>query len=329
MIHMKANGQFWYAGFVDTMNRTLLPSSHVLTCSEACSEKILSSYPTKVNRWITQNGSDAEVTEQLEDGRIPFATDDDKEGMRRLAFYQDNRGGNYQNPETSKNRRTDLGLIDSLPDKGRFPANLLVSDDVLNDGVERHPAGNIQESQIGDYNASSYKMGIGLRNPNYYGDSGSFSRYFSLDAWFENKIKELPEAVRKTFPFLIVPKASKEERNEGLEGFEEKVKVYNAMKAYGGNIRMENGIATNVRENIKMKNVHPTVKPLALMSYLIILGSRANDIILDPFTGSGTTCIAARILNRKYIGIEINPEYAEIARARIKLHQEQMKLTEA
>ena len=51
-------------------------------------------------------------------------------------------------------------------------------------------------------------------------------------------------------------------------------------------------------ENIVAKNIHPTVKPLKLMSYLITLGSREKDIILDPFAGSGTTCIAAQQLGR-------------------------------
>jgi len=66
------------------------------------------------------------------------------------------------------------------------------------------------------------------------------------------------------------------------------------------------------------KNFHPTVKPLKLMSYLITLGSRRNDIVLDPFIGSGTTAIAAKMLGRRYIGFELNEEYHKIAEARIK-----------
>ena len=67
----------------------------------------------------------------------------------------------------------------------------------------------------------------------------------------------------------------------------------------------------------KKRNVHPTVKPLKLISYLVILGSRENDIVLDPFVGSGTTAISAKILNRNFIGIEINPDYVEIAKKRL------------
>ena len=73
-------------------------------------------------------------------------------------------------------------------------------------------------------------------------------------------------------------------------------------------------------------NHHPTVKPLKLFSYLITMGSRENDIILDPFCGSGTTLIAAHNLHRKYIGIEINQDYLEIAKHRLLPHIYQTKL---
>ena len=59
------------------------------------------------------------------------------------------------------------------------------------------------------------------------------------------------------------------------------------------------------------------MKPLQLMSYLITLGSRINDLILDPFVGSGTTCLAAKMLGRNSIGIELEPEYVKIAEARV------------
>ena len=53
------------------------------------------------------------------------------------------------------------------------------------------------------------------------------------------------------------------------------------------------------------------------MSYLITLGSRKGDIVLDPFIGSGTTAIAAKMLKRNYIGYELDPEYIKIASCRI------------
>ncbi|MEM3264724.1 MAG: site-specific DNA-methyltransferase [Thermoplasmata archaeon] len=145
-----------------------------------------------------------------------------------------------------------------IPDKvaginnSRFPANLLVSDNILDVHIKKQ---------------------------------GDFSKYFSLDSWWDMKIKELPEEIQKTYPFLITPKASKTEKNN--------------------------------MENQNIKNIHPTVKPLKLMSYLITLVSKPQDTILDPFIGSGTTMLSAKLLNRNCIGIEKIPEYIEIIKQRM------------
>jgi DNA modification methylase len=66
-----------------------------------------------------------------------------------------------------------------------------------------------------------------------------------------------------------------------------------------------------------VKNNHPTVKPIALMEYLIKLVSKEEAIILDPFMGSGSTGIAAKKLNRNFIGIEMDEGYHTIASKRI------------
>jgi len=68
-----------------------------------------------------------------------------------------------------------------------------------------------------------------------------------------------------------------------------------------------------------MMNHHPTVKPLALMEYLCNLTKTpTGGIVLDPYCGSGTTCKAAQNTGRRFIGIDKNPEYCEIARQRLK-----------
>lgn len=64
-------------------------------------------------------------------------------------------------------------------------------------------------------------------------------------------------------------------------------------------------------------NNHPTVKPLKLMSYLCRLITPPNGLVLDPFAGSGSTGVAALGEGFRFQGIELNPEYAEIARRRI------------
>ena len=63
---------------------------------------------------------------------------------------------------------------------------------------------------------------------------------------------------------------------------------------------------------------HPTVKPVSLMKWLIALTTNKGDVILDPFAGSGTTAIAALEMNRKFILIEKDPEYCNLAVKRIK-----------
>ena len=65
-------------------------------------------------------------------------------------------------------------------------------------------------------------------------------------------------------------------------------------------------------------NVHPTVKPIALMEYLVKLVAPENAIVLDPFMGSGTTGVAAVRLGRGFVGIEKEKEYFDIAERRIE-----------
>jgi DNA modification methylase len=68
---------------------------------------------------------------------------------------------------------------------------------------------------------------------------------------------------------------------------------------------------------------HPTQKPVALMEALVRDFTDPGELILDPFSGSGTTGVAARRLGRRFIGWEMNPEYAAIARRRIGETKEQ------
>lgn len=75
------------------------------------------------------------------------------------------------------------------------------------------------------------------------------------------------------------------------------------------------------KSNSEEFNVHCTVKPLALMEKLVdlMVPPQPNNRVLDPFAGSGTTLVAAKNLGIKYIGMEINPDYADIARQRLSL----------
>jgi len=68
---------------------------------------------------------------------------------------------------------------------------------------------------------------------------------------------------------------------------------------------------------IERNAVHPTQKPLWLISEQVEASSNPGDLIFDGYLGSGTTCVAAKKLGRRYIGIELDPKYAEIARRRV------------
>jgi site-specific DNA-methyltransferase (adenine-specific) len=67
------------------------------------------------------------------------------------------------------------------------------------------------------------------------------------------------------------------------------------------------------------KTVHPTQKSLELFEYLIKTYTNENDLVLDNTMGSGTTCLAAKNLNRQFIGIEKEEKYFDIAKKRLNL----------
>lgn len=112
--------------------------------------------------------------------------------------------------------------------------------------------------------------------------------------------------------FFYVAKASKKDRNEGLDGLEPQRHSdrKNAEGVGGDNPRN--------RTNEAKQNFHPTVKPTALMEYLIRLVTPAGGTVLDPFTGSGSTGKAALLNGYQFIGIELTPEYIPIINKRLQ-----------
>lgn len=74
---------------------------------------------------------------------------------------------------------------------------------------------------------------------------------------------------------------------------------------------------TSLNKNDKDKFKHPTIKPLEMISNLVINSSNKNDLVLDCFCGSGTTCVACKNNNRRFIGMKINKEYYDVAVKRL------------
>ena len=246
----------------------------------------------------------------LDDCRIPYKNEDDQSESQNK--QSDNRGGFHGENTGVYSSGEQIGY--DKPD-GRFAANLIVQDDVLNDGVKRSKG---KHTDSGSGSGGIWQESTGKPAGRTYGDEGSFSRFYDLDSWWKSQIHKLPESVQKTFPFMIVAKASKTEKNKGLEHLPKK-----KSSSMPGRRNAEDMSNSKIDHDVtgrfvtEKQNVHPTVKPIELMSYLITLGSRENDVVVDPFVGSGTTCIAAKMLDRKYIGIEKEKDYAIIAKTRL------------
>lgn len=96
---------------------------------------------------------------------------------------------------------------------------------------------------------------------------------------------------------------------------ENEVGAYNEKAFLNYNSNPNNII--NISSNSSDTGLHPTQKPLKLMQALIELTTKENQIVLDPFCGSGTTIIAATLLDRNYIGIELDDNYYKIATERL------------
>lgn len=117
--------------------------------------------------------------------------------------------------------------------------------------------------------------------------------------------------------FFYCAKASQEDRNDGCAGLPEKVGGM-VSNTSGQHITRRDGGAPGPRANH-----HPTVKPTDLMRWLVRLVTPANGLVLDPFMGSGSTGKAAVLEGRRFLGIDLTPEYVAIARARIEYAQRQ------
>ncbi len=104
------------------------------------------------------------------------------------------------------------------------------------------------------------------------------------------------------------PKPSRSEREEGLTDLESKKRGEYCLQSHNG----------RKREQASVQNFHPTVKPVNLMRWLVRLVTPVNGLVLEPFLGSGTTGVASSLEGFRSIGIEREPDYADICLQRIK-----------
>lgn len=184
-------------------------------------------------------------------------------------------------PQGRGARRDEDGNTMNQTHVGRWPANTLWDEKAA--AILDAQSGISKSGAAGKKGSSGFADGYDGEYTVPYGDTGGASRFF------------------------YVAKPGKRERNAGLDGFPEQDTYSEAS-------------ATPMRDQRKQTsrtNTHPTVKPIALMRYLIKLVTPPGGVVLDPFLGSGSTACAARLEGFDYIGIEMTPEYADIAEARI------------
>lgn len=173
---------------------------------------------------------------------------------------------------------------------GRWPANL------IHDGSAEVLSGFPQ--------AKGQQGAVGPQ----YGDKESVNAYGDFGARQDFQPRgDTGSAAR----FFYCAKASRKDRNEGCEGMEQKMPT--APNGAENAVSANRGSRSGPRENH-----HPTVKPTDLMRYLCRLVTPPGGVVLDPFIGSGSTGKAAVLEGFRFIGIEREAEYVEIARARIE-----------
>lgn len=178
--------------------------------------------------------------------------------------------------------------IEATISQGRFPANF------IHDGSEEVLA------IFPDTNPSK----AGIRRPNGKQSTNAFGDYNAQP----DTIAGHEDAGGSASRFFYCAKASKQDREEGLDGFDDK-EVHRFGQGLGEGLDPD-APAIN-------KNNHPTVKPVDLMRYLCRLVTPTGGIILDPFMGSGSTGKAAALEGFDFIGIDLDENYCKISEARI------------
>lgn len=198
-------------------------------------------------------------------------------------------------------------------DKGRWPANLLLSDQAaaLLDQMSGVSSSKRAERGKGIDGATFRHVNGATNGVRGHDDRGGSSRFFARFAH--------DAADDEPLRMFYAAKASKRDRDEGLEGMPE----HEARHAYGDGLNSATKIRTDeqaqngVNRDMR-RNHHPTVKPIPLMRWLAKLICVPGGTILDPFCGSGSTGKAAMLEGFNFIGIDNDPEYVEIARRRIE-----------
>jgi site-specific DNA-methyltransferase (adenine-specific) len=193
-------------------------------------------------------------------------------------------GGSFGGAQGGYNYSDDF---DPRVNTGRWPANLIL-DEYTAELLDEQSGQTASKQALMNSGPKSEGWGLHNREPGIRGhnDSGGASRFF------------------------YVAKASKRDRNEGLEDL--------ATKANSGSYHFREDGSLDGKPTEPRQNFHPTVKPTELMRYLVKLITPPGGTVLDPFTGSGSTGKAAILEGFDFIGIELTEDYWPIIEGRLK-----------
>lgn len=188
-------------------------------------------------------------------------------------------------------------VVDRAMLAGRWPANVCLDEEAA-EALDAHTGTLTSGKSTGYEGPIVESVALGAKRSRHnlatiHGDSGGASRFF------------------------YVAKASARERERGCERLPKR----SAGELTGGREEGSDGLnsprAGAGRASAGRANHHPTVKPIALMRWLVRLIAPPGQIVLDPFCGSGSTGCAAVAEGREFLGVELTPEYLPIALVRI------------
>jgi site-specific DNA-methyltransferase (adenine-specific) len=223
--------------------------------------------------------------------------------------------------------KPNASTIRSASPQGRFPSHLLLSHSIW--CTPRHAptqeaydcAPDCPIRALDEQSGVRKSGGAGIHKAGKQGYHGNIRNFYTeghasegtASRYFQHFAPDAPDFV----PFHYFPKSSRRERNEGCEDLPES----SPWTSFDGQYAKGRNPITGERSEHEYKreqsNSHPTVKPLALMRWLIRLITPPGGIVLDCFAGSGSTCVAAIQEGVHFVGIEQSEEYVAIAEARI------------
>jgi site-specific DNA-methyltransferase (adenine-specific) len=220
--------------------------------------------------------------------------------------YQGEKPSTWFDQQERKNQNIPFGSTADTTEPsslGRWPANII---------LDEYTAGLLDE-QSGDSKPKPERSGI--RGGKQHFEGGWNKK--SIGTW----VADLGGGASR---FFYVAKASKKDRNEGLEDLEGKEigakdnGLGRTCATCSASVLDGCECADRTFVNPTRQNFHPTVKPTALMEYLVKLVTPLGGTVLDPFTGSGSTGKAALLNGFKFIGIELTADYLPIIEGRLK-----------